>query len=296
MNGLRFGPAGCDEDYGGKVADIPEYLAGHGLDAFEVQCGHGVRMTKAGAEALRGSAERYGITLSVHAPYFISLTNPERLDGNIGYLRQSAALAGWLGARRIVVHTGSLMGLSREEALHLTGQSVKAVLDTAKAENWPDVLFCLETMGKINQMGTLEEVAELCGTDERLLPCVDFGHLYARSLGVFNGGGVFASALDTMESALGGRRARDCHIHFSRIAFSKGGESKHLTFDEGERMSAESMKTAASGLATAGGPDWAPLARLLRERGYRSTVICESRGTQTRDAVTMKRIYEEAGA
>lgn len=135
--------------------------------------------------------------------------------------------------------------------------------------------YCLETMGKINQLGTAEEVLELCKTDERLLPCIDFGHLYARSLGTFED---YAPVLDAMESALGTERARMSHIHFSKIAYTKSGESKHLTFDDG------------------GGPEWGPLARLLAERGYRSTVICESRGTQTRDAVTLKKVYEEARA
>jgi deoxyribonuclease-4 len=271
MNKVIFGPAGCDEGYNGKVSDIPAYLAEHGLDAFEVQCGHGVRMGEAAAKTLRGNAERHGVTLSVHAPYFISLTNPERLEGNVQYLGQSAELAGWLGAKRVIVHTGAVMGLSREEALSYAKQTLRAVPEALRE----GIFFCLETMGKVNQMGTVGEVLELCKLDEAFLPCIDFGHLYARSLGVFNGLGDFASVLDDMENALGKERAKMCHIHFSKIAYTKSGESKHLTF------------------ADEGGPDWEPLARLLAERGYYSTVICESRGTQTADAVVMKRAYEE---
>ncbi|MDR1669581.1 MAG: TIM barrel protein [Oscillospiraceae bacterium] len=274
---IRFGPAGCDEGYTGKVTDIPAYLRQNGLDAFEAQCGHGVRMSETAAKALRENAERHGIALSVHSPYFISLSNPERLEANIGYLRQSALLAGWLGAARVVVHMGAAMGRPRREGMDASARTVRAALDTAKAENWPDVLFCLETMGKINQLGTVDEVLELCGIGENLLPCVDFGHLYARSLGAFDGRGAYGSVLDSLESALGAERARACHIHFSHIAFGKGGESKHQTFaDEG------------------GGPDWKALAYLLAERGYRSTVICESRGTQTQDAAALKAVYEEA--
>lgn len=287
MDKLRFGPAGCD---GGeppqvmtvdtvwtgnlKTPEIPEYLASHGLDAFEVQCGHGVQMGEKSAAVLRGNAERHGISLSVHAPYFISLTNPERLEGNTEYLRQTSRLAGWLGARRVVVHTGATAGVPRELAHEEAARTMKAVLETARAENWPDMLYCLETMGKINQLGTPEEVFSLCKADERLLPCIDFGHVYARSYGEADGEEAFRSVLDAMETALGVERAKDCHIHFSKIAYNKGGESKHLTFD------------------AEGGPDWVPLAKLLKERGYRSTVICESRGTQTRDSRTMKHIYE----
>jgi deoxyribonuclease-4 len=270
---IKFGPAGCDEEYTGKVIDIPEYLQKRGLDAFEVQCGHGIRIGETAAKTLRDNAKRCGITLSVHAPYFISLTNPERLEDNIQYLRQTAALAGWLGARRAVVHTGAVMGLPREEALEHAIKAIRAILNTAEGEGWPDLLYCLETMGKINQLGTLEEVLTLCKTDKRLLPCIDFGHLYARSFGTHKN---YIPDLDKMQAVLGIRRARQCHIHFSNIAYSKGGESKHLTFDD------------------EGGPEWAPLARELSRREYRSTVICESRGTQTRDAVILKEMYEEA--
>jgi deoxyribonuclease-4 len=271
---VLFGPAGCDGGYTGKVADIPAYLSDFGLNAFEVQCGHGVRMGETPAKALRGNAERHNITLSIHAPYFISLTNPERLEGNIDYLRNTTALAGLLGARRVIVHTGAAMGMLRETALSHAGQTLLAVLETARAENWAEVFFCLETMGKLNQMGTVAEVLELCKSDERLLPCIDFGHLYARSLGGFDGLDCFASVLDEMENTLGAERAKSCHIHFSKIAYTKSGESKHLTFTD------------------IGGPDWAPLAGLLASRGYNSTVICESRGTQTTDAAEMKRVYE----
>jgi deoxyribonuclease-4 len=232
-------------------------------------------MGESAAKTLRENAERNGITLSVHAPYFISLTNPERLEGNIGYLRKTAALAGLLDARRVVVHTGSVMGFSRGEALSHAKNTLRSVLDAARSEGWAEVFFCLETMGKINQMGTVDEVLELCKLDERLLPCIDFGHLYARSLGGFNGTDAFASVLDGMEKILGKERAGMCHIHFSKIAYTKGGESNHLTF------------------ADEGGPDWPPLAKLLAERGCRPAVICESRGTQTADAAAMKREYEK---
>ncbi|MDR1693365.1 MAG: TIM barrel protein [Oscillospiraceae bacterium] len=273
---IRFGPAGSDDSYTGRIAEIPAYLADFGLNAFEAQCGHGVRMGEAAARTLRANAERFGIALSVHSPYFISLSNPERLEGNIGYLRQTAQLAGWLGASRIVVHMGAAMGQPRRAGMEHSAYAVRAALDTAKVEGWPEVFYCLETMGKINQLGTVEEVLTLCGLSESLLPCVDFGHLYARSLGAFDGYDAYMSVLGGIENALGAERAKLTHIHFSHIAFGKGGESKHQVFaDEG------------------GGPGWNPLAALLAERGYRSTVICESRGAQTQDAALMKSVYEE---
>ena len=75
-----FGPAGSAENFSKlykSSADMPKYLSELGLDAFEYQCGQGVRVSDAVGAALKANAEKYGITLSLHAPYFISLSSVE---------------------------------------------------------------------------------------------------------------------------------------------------------------------------------------------------------------------------
>jgi len=273
---MRFGPAGADEGYRGKSADMPAYLAGLGLDAYEYQCGRGVAIGEQTAATLGQNAREQGVALSLHAPYFISLTNPERREGNIAYIRDAVTAAGWMGAGRVVVHTGALMGMSRPQALQNAMETMRAVLDAARDEGWrEDVALCPETMGKIGQLGTLDEVLALCRLDGRLVPCVDFGHLYARTKGACNGQDAFAAVLDGMENALGLERARACHIHFSIIEFTDGGEKRHRTFADPGGF----------------GPDWESLCRLLCRRAYHPTVICESRGTQSDDASAMREIY-----
>ena len=123
----------------------------------------------------------------------------------------------------------------------------------------------------------MEEVLELCALDPRLLPCVDFGHLYARSLGADEGAEAMERMLECMEAALGPERASRFHSHFSHIEFTPGGGEKcHRTFaDDGGY-----------------GPDWAPLAAAVARRGWSPTFICESAGTQAEDALTMKRVYQ----
>jgi len=131
-------------------------------------------------------------------------------------------------------------------------------------------------MGKINQLGDLDEVLSLCRLDERLVPCIDFGHLYARSLGELTGPEAVHGMLDKVEAALGAARAARVHSHFSKIEFTPGGgEKRHLTFDQ--------VKF---------GPDPAPLMDEIARRGWCPTVICESAGTQAEDALVMKQMYE----
>ena len=169
------------------------------------------------------------------------------------------------------------MKRTRREALDTARQSLVQVLSACDDQGFSHIALCPETMGKINQLGDLDEVLELCPLDERLVPCIDFGHLYARSLGADDGAEAFSRMLDRVEAVLGRARAGRFHSHFSRIEFTpKGGEKCHRTFaDHGGY-----------------GPQWEPLAAEVARRGWSPTFICESAGTQAEDALTMKQIYQ----
>ena len=119
----------------------------------------------------------------------------------------------------------------KRQALDIALRSLKAVIAACDDAGYGHIALCPETMGKINQLGDLDEVLELCTLDERLVPCVDFGHLYARSLGELEGTAACASMLDRIEAVLGAERAGAFHSHFSKIQFTpNGGEKMHLTF------------------------------------------------------------------
>lgn len=280
---IYFGPGGnCDMFYadGNKsTTEIPAFLNKIGLNAYEIQCGRGVRMGAETAAILKKNAEQYNIKLSVHAPYFISMSGVEeekRLK-SIDYMLQSAQLAKAAGAERVVLHTGSCSKISREIALELAKDTMNKTLSALDDNDLSDILVCPETMGKINQLGTMEEVLELCKLDERLLPTIDFGHLNARTNGSLQIENDYARILDQMEDAIGIDRARIFHSHFSKIEYTeKGGEVRHLTF-------ADSVY----------GPDFEPLANQLVKRGYQPTIICESAGTMSADALTMQTIYND---
>ena len=275
-----FGPAGNSDSFSAvhkSSLAAPEWIAGFGLDAYEYQCGKGVNVGEATARKLGENARAYGVRLSLHAPYFINLANPdpESLQKTIGYITAACRAADWMGADRVVIHSGALMKRTRQEALDIALRSMEQVVAACDAAGYGHITLCPETMGKINQLGDLDEVLELCQVDGRLLPTVDFGHLYARSLGADEGEEATERMLDRMEERLGGERASRFHSHFSRIQFTPGGgEKMHLTFAQDEF-----------------GPDHMPLMRSLARRGWSPTIICESAGTQAEDALTMKTAY-----
>ena len=270
---IRFGTAGTSDSFAAKgyknSLDIPAYTAEMGLDAFEYQCGHGVRLGLEKAARMAADAAERGILFSVHAPYYISMSSLEedkRLN-SVNYLLQSAVGCKALGGRRVIFHPGSCGRQSREAAPEKaldTMRRAQAALDEA---GYAEMTLCPETMGKIGQLGTLEEVLALCSVDKRVTPCIDFGHLNARTLGGIQSKAEYAAILDRLETALGDERARRFHVHFSRIEFSKGGEKRHWTFAE-----------------TQFGPEPQPLMELLAERGLAPVLICESAGTQAEDA------------
>ena len=276
----KFGPAGNAENFPYKSsADAPRWLKELGLDCYEYQCGKGVHVGEETARKVGLAAREDGIALSLHAPYFINLANPdpEALQKTIGYITGACLVADWMGATRVVIHSGALMKRTRREALDIALKSLREVIRACDGAGFDHITLCPETMGKLGQLGDLDEVLELCCVDQRLVPCVDFGHLYARTLGELDGAQAMERMLERMEEVLGEERARVFHSHFSHIEFTqKGGEKCHRTFADDGGF----------------GPAWEPLAAAVARRGWSPTFICESAGTQAEDALAMKRIYE----
>ena len=280
---IRFGTAGTSDSFAAlgykSSLDIPAYTERMGLDAFEYQCGHGVRLGLDKARTMAADAAARDILFSVHAPYYISASSldEEKRLNSVHYLLQSAELCKALGGRRVIFHSGSCGKQSREAALEKALDTLRRAQEALDEAGFSDITLCPETMGKIGQLGTLDEVLALCKVDARITPCIDFGHLNARTLGGIQSKADYAAILDRIGEALGDERARQFHVHFSRIEFSKGGEKRHWTFAE-----------------TQFGPEPQPLMELLAERKLAPVIICESAGTQAEDAGEMRRMYQQA--
>ena len=272
-----FGVAGVPEEFYKSTVQAPGMVARYGLDCFEYQCGHGVQLSAGTAGKIRAKAEEHDVSLSLHAPYYISLSSSDEQirEKSVGHILKSARALTDLGGVRMVVHSGSLSGMQRGEALELAADTLRRAQRALDENGYGNIVLCPETMGKIGQLGTAEDVAYLCGVDERMTPTIDFGHLNARTFGALREKADFLAVLDLFIDALGMERMRRFHCHFSRIAWSNGGEKAHLTFAD------ESY-----------GPPHIPFLEAVCERGLAPVVICESAGTQAKDAKTMKDCYE----
>ena len=279
---IRFGPSGNSDEFyeqGYKhTYEAMQWLYEMGLNAFEYSFGRGVRIKKDTAKKIKEEALKYNIALSVHAQYYINLASDskESREKNIDYMLSCAKAAKNLGAVRMVVHPGSCSNVERKQAMDHIKPAIVEILGLMEQEGYGEIYFCPETMGRVSQIGSLEEVMEICRLNERIIPAIDFGHLYARSFGGIKSKQDFVDILDTIENALGFERLNVMHCHFSKIEYSPNvGEKKHLTFDQADY-----------------GPDYIPLIELMADKNISPVIICESRGTMAKDALSMKNAYE----
>ncbi len=280
---IKFGPSGnCESFYAAgfeHTEDSARFVRDHGLDCFEYSFGRGVNMTEKKAASIRAAFEEQGVEISAHAPYFINFANPdgEMAEKSYGYVLDSGKMARAMGGRRIVFHPAAQGKDPREAAFTRTLDRAKILRDRIYMNGLEDMIFCPETMGKIAQIGTVEEIAEICKIDPIFTPCVDFGHVNAREQGSLKTEKDYCDRLDILLDAIGYERVKHFHVHFSKIQYGAKGEIRHLTFED-----------------EVFGPEFEPLAAALVRYGLEPYIVSESAGTQTEDAMAMKEMYQKA--
>ena len=279
MDRAKFGPGGNGDLFyaqGGKgTVQAPAWLREYGLDAYEFEAGNGLTAGEATLRKIGEEARLHNISMSLHTPYFISLSGviEEKRLKSIDYIQKSLWAAELLGAKTIVIHSGSAAKISREEAMRLSCDTLAKVIE---AIGDTDIKLGIETMGKVNQLGTLDEVIEQCKVDRHYVPVVDFGHMNARERGgLFMSADDYRRVFDKIALGCGDEVAKNLHCHFSKIQYTDAGEKKHLTFADNEY-----------------GPDFEPLVEAIAREGLTPTIICESDGTMPEDAMAMKKYYE----
>ena len=277
---IKFGPSGnCESFYAEGYTHTEEaaaFVKKRGLDCFEYSFGRGVRMSEEKAISIGNAFQKEEIEISAHAPYFINFANPdaEMVEKSYGYVLDTAKVLRLMQGKRVVFHPAAQGKVSREEAVALTEDRLKILRDYVYLNNMQDMLFCPETMGKLAQIGTVEEITRFCKIDPIYVPCIDFGHINAREQGSLKTVEDYKSRLQYMIDELGYDRMKHFHSHFSKIMYSAKGEVKHLTFDD-----------------MVYGPEFEPLAVALKDLKLEPYLVSESSGMQSEEAEYMKKVY-----
>lgn len=277
-----FGPSGHSESYAAEglvsTMDMPAWIAARGLDVFEYSFGRGVRVSSATAKQIGAKCDEYGIEMSVHAPYFINFASPEpeKAQNSVNYLLSSLKVLKCFGGERCVFHAGAQGKDTRNEAFARTKAMFATALEAVADEpEYKDLIVCPETMGKPAQIGTTEEVIELCKMGDNVYPCVDFGHINALYGGSLKSGADFEIIVQKLFEGLGEHKTKNMHVHFSKIQYGAKGEIRHLTFADDVY-----------------GPYFEPFAEVIVKYGLTPHILCESAGTQAEDAMAMHEIWK----
>ena len=262
---IFLGPAGV------PIVSKPDTLSGIktvaelGLNAMEVEFVQGVRMGNELAKQAGKIAEDYGIRLSIHAPYFINLCNPEKVEASIKRIMDSCERGHYMNASVVVFHPGYYGNLSKDAAYENVKEACIKMSDMLDANGW-DVKLGLETTGKHTAFGTLEENIRIAKEVKNCMPVVDFAHLYARAGGRINYGEILDRVVELKLKIL--------HTHFSGIEYTMKGEKNHTPIDSN--------------------PPFRPLAEEIVKRGLSIAIISESPVLE-QDSLKMKEIFEGLG-
>jgi deoxyribonuclease-4 len=271
---VRFGPAGNPQGYRGKTVKVCDYIRSRGLNAYEYQATYGVRISKQSAVELRKNAEKNDVLVSMHAPYYLNLSSNKEdvVERSIQRLVQSARASEWMGAYRIVFHPGFYTIYTPKEAMERFKRTVSSLEEQLDSSGLSKYTFAPETTGKKSQLGSLEEIIEICQSHENFSPTVDFAHLHARSGGGIRDKGDYGEIFQKLEDNLG---LNSLHAHFTRIEYTDAGEKRHHVLCE-----------------TDYGPPLEPLLEEVAERGWKVTIISETPFLDE-DALVIKRAYQQ---
>ena len=214
MSIIKFGPAGL-----GSVKEAISNLDKfHRLElrACEIAFTYGAYIKdKKDALEIGEVANKIGISLSIHAPYYINLNSKEieKIEASKKRILKCCEIGHWLGAKRIVFHPGFYSGMESKEAATKIKKNILEMMEIIKKNNW-DVELCPEIMGKVNVFGSIDEIADLV-KDTECGFCIDFAHVLAR---------YGEHKFDEVKKAFPQKK---WHIHFSGIEYNEKGEKNH---------------------------------------------------------------------
>lgn len=288
--GIKFGVAGFPPNfnkssYKNKREKIFEWLHDLGLDWIELQNTYGVKMPADQALTYRALSEKFGIGISIHAPYYIAFAsrNPDVIARSRDRMIQCFQLAELLGSKRIIFHPGYPPGKTEEERRIGVSQVIDSLL-TIQSQVPDGVYVYPETAGKVNQIGSLEEILEICNAVDYARPCLDMAHIHAFRHGGLKTDNAIRRVMKQVVDTLGEDILKKLHIHMYPVEFDHNGEKRHKAFNDFSDIEA----------GTPFYPAATDFIAVVSKLPLEAVVICEARDTQDVGALLMKHLlYEE---
>jgi deoxyribonuclease-4 len=264
-------PSGTPRKPGGSVGAIA-FSKSIGLNTLELGWVQSVRVTEATCELIKAASDEHGVSLSVHAPYFINLNATAEEWPKSRKRLMDAAHYGYLaGATDIIFHPGSYFGNPPADVLKIAIPRLKGCIDELK-KNGDKVTIRPETMGKSAMLGSIDDAIAMSAAMEMVQPCIDFAHMHARpGDGSMNTYEEWSKLLENYKKQLGPKSLKNLHIHLSGIEYGEKGEKNHLTLADADL-------------------DLKALFKALHDFGCAGRILCES-PIMEEDALIMKKTW-----
>ena len=228
---IRIGIAGiplsCKER---TYKDGVIYTRNLGLGALEIQLSRGVVMEESEAEETGQIAKQCDIELHVHAPYYLNLAGHDReVEMSFKKMEMAGGIAQLLDAKTLVIHPGFYGDQTKKKTLALIVQNLRKIRDDFKNKGI-ETSIGIETMGKKDVFGSLDEITEVCHRVTGIVPILDFGHIHARGNGCLQKKEDFQEVFNKMEDL----SLTHYLSHITGVAYDGGGELYHLPIRKGD--------------------------------------------------------------
>jgi deoxyribonuclease-4 len=212
---IKLGPVGLGSAKD-AVATLEKYKS-FGFTACEIAFNYSVYIKKPDALKIGEAAKRLGISLSVHAHYWVNLNSEEKekVEKSKQRILQCCEIGEILGATRVVFHPGYYGKKDQLETYENIKKEILELQEELKKRNYK-IKLAPETTGKLNVFGSIDEIkllTEETGCDF----CIDFAHILARYKRY-----MFKDIFEKF------KESKEFHIHFSGIEYGEKGERKHI--------------------------------------------------------------------
>ncbi len=275
MQKLLFGTAGIPlKAKGSSTINGISQVKGLGLGCMELEFVRNVNVSEKSAPEVRRIAEKEDIILSCHGQYFVNLNadDEKKIEASRARILKAARIANMCGAFSITFHMAYYMGRGHSKVYSIVKKHLKEVVEKLKSEG-NNIWIRPETTGRLSQFGSFEEILQLSQELDNVLPCIDFSHLHARSLGKCNTYEEFSSILEAVEKKLGKNGLHNVHIHIAGIEYGKKGEIRHLNLKDSDM-------------------NYKDLVKAWKNFKIKGAVISESPNIES-DALLLQRMYKQ---
>lgn len=281
-NQAIFGVAGTPTNYKGKFKDLFDWLRSMGLNAYEIQCVYGFKISDANKDIYLNEREK-GFNFSIHAPYYVNLgsKNAPSVEKSKEYMRQGIELAKSVGVTRIIFHPGGGHDNTPEGRQLAIKQLIDAINEITLNADMGNVRFYPEIGGKTANLGSLDEIIEICKQCKYCYPCIDIAHLHAREVGSLTDKQAIRARLEKIKAEIP-EKFEHIHFHAYTIQYNDKGEMHHLVHGENMEDGRE------------GRPNLAEFVEVLHEMNIKPWVVSEASDSQEISAKYMRDLFYQS--